>query len=189
MPNKPGYYDKWYDENKEAVADKRKQRYEKDPSYRRKVLKRSADYRERQRDVTQVRIPRHQKPRIFEVDGSEVALYSIGAFAGYINRSVQSINYWEANKLIPRTPYRSGKRGFRFYTAEMMEVVRRIIGNKRRLFPVDESMGKAIMDMWKELGVPVGCDEGIEVALQQSDFKPLSLLEEDLDEDEQIHSE
>ena len=63
----------------------------------------------------------------------------------------------------------------------MMEVVRRLVGNKRRLFPVDEQMGKDIRDAWARLGVPMDCDKGIEVALQESDFKPLTLPEEGTD--------
>lgn len=184
MPNKPGYYDEWYDKNKDDVAKRRKERYENDPEYQQTVLKRSADYRKRQREVSQVRVPRHQRPRMFKLNGSEVALYSIGAFAAYINRSVQSINHWETNGLLPRTPYRQGERGFRFYSAEMMEVVRRIVGNKRRLYPVDESMGDEIRQAWADLGVPMDCDDGIEAALQQSEFKPLPPLEGETEEDE-----
>jgi len=183
MPNKPGYYEKWYQDNKEKVAERRRERYESDPDYQQKVLERSAKYRERQREVSQVRVPRHQKPRMFDLNGTAIPLYSIGAFAAYINRSVQSINHWEANGLLPRTPYRVGQRGFRFYSAEMMEVVRRIVGNKRRLFPVDETMGQEIRDMWGALGVPMECDDGIESALEQSEFKYLAPLEEiDIDE-------
>lgn len=174
MPNKPGYYDEWYQENRKSLSERRKEKYEQDPEYREKILKRSAEYRERQRDVTQVRIPRHQKPRIFNYDGVDIPLYSIGAFAGYINRSVQSINHWEKGGLLPRTPYRVGERGFRYYSAEMMEVVRRIVGNKRRLFPVDKEMGDAIWNAWEELGVPMDCDDGIEAALKQSEFREIS---------------
>jgi hypothetical protein len=187
MPNKPGYYEKWYEENKDEVADRRKSRYENDPGYRKKVLERSANYRERQRTVTQVRISRHQKPRMFKLNGRDVALYSIGAFAGYINRSVQSINHWEKKGLLPRTPYRVGERGFRFYSAEMMEVVRRIIGNKRRLFPVDKKMGSAIRDAWEKLGVPLDCNDGMDAALQQSEFRPLpDETIEEYDDSEQV---
>jgi hypothetical protein len=190
MPNKPGYFGEWYEKNKEDVAERRKKKYEDDPEYREKVLQRSSDYRERQREVSQVRVPRHQRPRMFSVEESdaEVPLYSIGAFAAYINRSVQSINHWEGNGLLPRTPYRVGKRGFRYYSAEMMEVVRRIVGNKRRLFPVDESMGKAIRDAWGALGVPMDCDGGVEEALRQSKFLPLGEEEIEADEGEQASS-
>jgi len=184
MTNKPGYYEKWYGENKEEIAEKRKNRYENDPDYKRKVLKRSSDYRERQRSVSQVRIPRHQRPRIFVIDDVKIPLYSIGAFASYINRSVQSINHWETNKLLPRTPYRVGERQFRYYTAEMMEVVRRVVGNKRRLYPVDKGMGDDIHRMWEDLGVPMGCDGGVEEALRQSDFKPLLEEDEEVEENE-----
>jgi hypothetical protein len=170
MGNKPGYYDKWYEENKEALAARRKERYETDEDYRQRVLDASAAYRERQRRTSRVRVPRHQKPRIFKVAGHEVPLFSIGAFAGYVNRAIQSINHWEKHGLLPRTPYRVGKRGFRYYSAGMMEVVRQQVGNKKRLFPVDTEMFRRIREGWEALGVPVDCDGGIEEALAKTDF-------------------
>jgi len=172
MGNKPGYYDKWYEENKGTLADRRKDRYETDPEYRQRVLDASAAYRERQRNTSRVRVPRHQKPRIFQASGvpGGVPLFSIGAFAGYVNRAIQSINHWEKHGLLPRTPYRVGQRGFRYYSAGMMEVVRQQVGNKKRLFPVDTEMCNRIRKGWEVLGVPVACDEGVEEALRATDF-------------------
>lgn len=170
MSNRPGYYEEWYEKNKDELAVRRKERYESDPDYRQRVLVASASYRERQRSISRVRIPRHQKPRFFQSDGKMVPFFSIGAFAGYVNRAIQSINNWEKNGLLPRTPYRVGKRGFRYYSAGMMEVVRQIVGNKKRLFPVDTNMHTRIREGWEVLGVPVDCDGGIEVAIAKTDF-------------------
>jgi hypothetical protein len=170
MGNKPGYYEEWYEKNKDELAARRKERYESDPEYRQRVLGASAAYRERQRSISRVRVPRHQKPRLFRLGDQMVPLFSIGAFAGYVNRAIQSINHWEKNGLLPRTPYRVGKRGFRYYSAGMMEVVRQVVGNKKRLFPVDAKMYSRILEGWQVIGVPVGCDDGIEAAMAKTDF-------------------
>jgi len=151
----PGdYFKNWYEKNKGDVAKRRKERYDNDPEYRDKVLRRSANYRERQRDVVTARVPRNQQLRTLTLDnGEEVTLYPIGDFAAFVGRSVQTLNHWISSGIIPNTPYVYGERKFRFYTREMMEVVKRAVGDKRRLFPVDESMIKEIKDAWDNLGV------------------------------------
>lgn len=161
MANKPGYFEAYYEENKDEIAQKRKERYENDPQYREKVLKASRDYRARQRQGRRrVRMPRFQKPKIRETgDGGKIRLYSVGAFAASISRSVQAINHWEKIGILPRTPYRDG-RGFRHYTTRMMESVQDQVGTKRRLFPVDPDMYDNICAAWEAGGVPVGLEAG-----------------------------
>lgn len=169
MGNKPGYFKSWYDENKDELAAKRKQRYEDDPEYRQQVVDQSRKYRKGNRDAPRVRLPRHQVPKEHALpDGSVIKLYSVGAFALYVRRSVQSINHWQREGLLPMTPYRAGKRGFRLYTKEMMDVVREIVGDKRRIFPVDPNMGSRIKESWAGVGVPVDCTGGLEEALEQT---------------------
>lgn len=158
MPNRPGYFDKYYEENKDKVNDTRRKKYANDEAYRDRVLQASRDYRKRQRDDgDRVRLPRYQKPVLMETgDGGTVQLFSVGAFASFLSRSVQAINHWEkaTPQILPSTPYKD-TRGFRYYTREMMEVVRDAVGSKRRLFPVDPNMRKNILSGWKDLGVPV----------------------------------
>lgn len=156
MANRPGYFDEYYEKNKDKVNAERRRKYNEDPEYRDRVLQASRDYRRRQRDdEDRVRLPRYQTPVIKEAgDGGKVQLFSVGAFASYLGRSVQAINHWEKSDILPPTPYRDG-RGFRYYTKDMMEVVRQAVGAKRRLFPVDEDMRLNIVREWKELGVPV----------------------------------
>ena len=169
MGNRPGYFKSWYEENKDDLADKRKERYENDPEYRKKVIEQSRKYRKSNRDAPRVRLPRHQQPKEFELpDGSEIKLYSVGAFALFIRRSVQSINHWQREGMLPMTPYRQGSRGFRLYTKGMMDVVKEFVGDKRRLYPVDPEMGNKIKADWEALGVPVDCEDGLEAALEQT---------------------
>lgn len=175
------YYADWYQQNKERISDKRKDAYHKDPDYRERVLAQSAEHRERQRSVPRVKVPRHQVPKKYKTgDGGEVVLYSIGFFAMFISRSVQSINEWEKEKaanepggprpaLLPPTPYIQGTRRFRFYTQAMMEAVKEMVGTKRRLYPVDPEMYDKIAAAWEASGVPVGCEDGMEAALEQTD--------------------
>ena len=154
------YYSEWYQSNKKRIAEKRKTAYDEDPEYKEKVLAQSAESRERQRSVRRVKVPRHQVPRRYKTgDEGEVVLYSIGFFAMFISRSVQSINEWEKAGILPKTPYIQGSRKFRFYTQAMMDSVREMIGTKRRLYPVDPDMYKKIEDDWIRSGVPVNCTD------------------------------
>lgn len=163
------YYAEWYQANKDRISKKRKRAYQEDPEYREKVLSQSAEHRERQRSAPRVKVPRHQVPKRYKTgDGGEVVLYSIGFFAMFITRSVQSINEWERNGILPRTPYVQGTRRFRFYTQAMMEAVKEHVGTKRRLYPVDPEMYDKIVAAWEESGVPVGCEDGFEAALEQT---------------------
>jgi hypothetical protein len=156
MPNRPGYFEEYYKKNKDSVNAERRRKYHEDPSYRERVLKASRKYRKSQRDdEDRVRLPRYQTPLSKEAgDGGSLQLFSVGAFAVYLGRSVQAITHWEKSGILPPTPYRDD-RGFRYYTREMMDVVRSAVGTRRRLFPVDENMRSDILKKWRELGVPV----------------------------------
>jgi hypothetical protein len=169
MGDRTAYYKDWYEGHKGELSEKRKHSYDSDPAYRDKVLSQSARYREQQRAIPRLRVSRHHVPREYVAgDGGKIVLFSIGAMAIYIQRSVQSIGQWERSGVIPQTPYRAGKRGFRFYTREMMDAVKAAVGNKRRLYPVDQAMTDEIRRRWVTSGVPVGCDGGIEEAICQT---------------------
>jgi len=166
------YYAEWYQANRDRISKKRKRAYREDPSYREKVLSQSAEHRERQRSSPRVKVPRHQVPKEYKTgDGGSVVLYSIGFFAMFIGRSVQSINEWEKNGHLPKTPYIQGSRRFRFYTHPMMDAVRKMVGSKRRLYPVDPEMAHKIENAWRESGVPVECEKGMKVALKKTNSK------------------
>lgn len=155
MANKPGYFKKYYEEKKDDILGARKQRYQTDPDYKDKVLKSSRDYRQKQRREPRVKMPRYQKPLVgVSKTGVEVSLFSVGALAVFLSRSVQAINHWEARGLIPSTPYKDG-RGFRYYTQPMMAAIKIEVGTKRRLFPVDPLMSARIAEKWAAQGVPL----------------------------------
>lgn len=158
VANKPGYFSKYYEENKGEINDKRKRRYEEDPDYKDRVLQSSRDYRKRKREESgepKMKLPRYARPMTVGTgDGGEIDLFSIGAFAKLLGRNVQTINHWERALVLPPTPYRDD-RGFRFYTIEMMRSVKNAVSHKRRLFPVDEGIRKTIESDWKDQGVPL----------------------------------
>lgn len=154
------YYAKWYQENRERISRKRKDAYDDDPEYKRKVLAQSTSHREKHRKAPRVKVPRHTVPRIHKAgDGGKITLYSIGFFSIFVGRSVQSINDWEKRGHLPRTPYvgppRAKGQGFRYYTESMMVVVKEVIGDKRRLFPVAPDMSERISAAWAESGAPM----------------------------------
>ncbi len=158
MANKPGYFEQYYASNRETINEKRRTKYASDDGYRDRVLMASRDYRKRQRGG-KVRVPRYKKPTILQTgDGKgEIRLFSVGALAHFLSRSVQSVNHWEKIGILPRTPYRDD-RSRRFYTPAMMYDVRVQVGTKRRLFPVDPEMHSIIAAAWASHGVPVDFD-------------------------------
>ncbi len=158
MPNKPGYFQNYYEERKDGILAERKKRYATDPEYRDKVLRSSQEYRDNQRKEPRVKMPRYQKPLVGTAsDGAEVQLFSVGALAVFLGRSVQAINHWEKHDLIPRTPYRDD-RGFRYFTHAMMVAIKDEVGTKKRLFPLDPQMQTKIRTKWTALGVPFDYD-------------------------------
>lgn len=185
-----GYFTKWYKENKDERNARRRERYADDPEYRAQVVERSREQRERKRKVPKVRLPRFQKPKREELpDGSVIHLYSVGAFAKLIGRSIQSISHWENKGLIPETPYRDS-RGFRYFTRSMMAVVIREIDGRRRLFPANPEMYSRIESAWRELGVPVGeadsWDEAIEKTRAMKEPSDDDVFESDESDEEPV---
>ncbi len=168
MPNKDGYYQKYYEDNKDDINDKRRKRYESDDDYRKRVLKHSQTYRDKKRGRPKVRMPRINQVKTCQAgDGGEVQLFSVGAFATFVQRSVQSISHWEKQGLLPPTPFRD-TRGHRLYTRSMIEAVRDEVGGKRRLFPADPEMSDRIMAAWVESGVPVGTEGDLDYVLAKT---------------------
>jgi len=178
MPNEQEYYEGYYEEKKDDIAAKRKEKYENDSDYRQKVIDRSRKYREEQRQSRpRARIPKHAKSKRYETgDGGTIDLFSVGSFALGVGRSVQCINHWEREGILPRTPYRQKQgseenpRWFRYYTREMAAAVRKVVGEKGRLDPpiIPDKIRKKIVALWKKQGVPVGCEDGLAAALQET---------------------
>lgn len=184
-PTKSGYFEAYYEENKDRINNERRRRYHMDPEYRTRVLDDSRRYRDNKRGPTsrRVRMPRYHVPMVKETgDGGEIRLFSVGAFAVSLGRSVQAINNWERAGILPQTPYRD-RRGFRYYTTDMMAAARHVAGEKRRLFPADPSMHDSIRREWTAQGVPLPTIEAdFSAALEATEPKPWSPNEDIVEE-------
>lgn len=145
----PGFsYSAWYEANKATFNEDRKNRYKTDPVYRAKVLawnresrkkNREAEAKERAEEAKAAKVtlnPRRFKTvrMTIDVNGKpvETDVYSIGALALYLNRSIQVLRLWEAEGVIPETPHRNEK-GDRFYTRRQLQDIHKILTKTGRL--------------------------------------------------------
>lgn len=163
------YNKRWYEAHRDEISAKRKDKYRNDPEHRMKLMRRSSEYRQGRREVPRVMMRSFKSPIIAECgDGGEIVLYSSGVFSAVVRRSSQALSEWEREGIIPRTPYRHGLKGFRFYTVAMMKAVMDEIAGKRRLFPVSPGMKDRILAAWSNSGVPVDEDGGMQAALKRT---------------------
>lgn len=73
----------------------------------------------------------YDNPQIKRLHGQDVEMFTVGALAKAINKSVYSVRLYEDNGYIPATPYRlpsreingSTRKGRRLYTRQMIEAV------------------------------------------------------------------
>ncbi len=145
----PGFsYSAWYEANKATFNEDRKNRYKTDPTYRAKVLawnresrKKTREEKAKERDAetkaAKVSLNRRRYKTVrmkIEVNGKQVEaeVFSIGALAMYLNRSIQVLRLWEAEGIIPETPHRNEK-GDRFYTRQQLQDIEKVLTKKGRL--------------------------------------------------------
>jgi hypothetical protein len=146
----PGFsYTKWYQEHRKDFNAARQKRYAADPTHRAKVLawnrssrrkKREAVLQEQAEQSEAVAVDldkRKFKTSLYvqrNEDGSATTLevYSIGALALFLNRSIQVLRLWESDGVIPATPYRTDK-GDRLYTKELIQQIHDILERTGRL--------------------------------------------------------
>jgi len=183
-------YKRWYEDNKSEVSRRRREKYQSDEEYRKRVLARNKRYRNSVRMKEVVRkIVQEGKPQPPEeksrkarkakavkrrrgpvqlnvrVGGAMVErdLMSIGKFAELIGRSVPCIYQWERRGILPRTPYElKGKvKSERLYLPEMAEVVLAVLESRGNHVSLsDETFHDDILDGWRKIGVEVEHEEG-----------------------------
>lgn len=162
MGSNTGYFQGYWAVKGNEILAERRRRYETDPAYKAKVLAASRDYRERKRKG-RVKVPRFMRPSVVVVRGVETSAFSIGAFAKFIGRSIQALNQWQDHGILPETPFRD-RRGFRLYTASQMDAVATVIGDRKRLYPVNPEWPLQIRAAWTAAGIPVDGDPDLTVA-------------------------
>lgn len=168
-------YGAWYAKNSKDLSERRKSRYQSDPEYRQRVIENNRKYRrvkamERMAaPQSMVRIPRHRKPTVLDVEigGVKISkqMVHVGFFARAIGRSVSTVHQWERNGVIPRTPFvaASAAKQERLYTAEMIRIVQDHIERRNGIISKkDPSFFSDIRDGWREIGIEADAsdDEG-----------------------------
>jgi DNA-binding transcriptional MerR regulator len=138
-------FQKWYEDNAESLNKTRRERYKTDPEYRDRVLalnkaarekRRAAKEVEKKRETEAVRVRSGTRPWR-QVDGPDaVKMFTIGALARAVGKSVKMIRLWEKNGTIPETPHRSEK-GDRLYT---LEQIQQIHASLKKQGKVDDSV-------------------------------------------------
>lgn len=146
MPRAPkaqDYFQEWYDDNRDDLNERRRERYATDSVYRRKVQRWNQDARVRRREEA-AREGREAKQAVkikttgawktveVEVDGVMVRMFTIGALARAIGKGISTIRVWERNGTLQETPYRS-KKGDRLYTLEMVELIQTALSKAGKL--------------------------------------------------------
>jgi len=149
MTKRDDYFHDWYEKNGQVLNDLRRERYHNDPEYREAVTKRNQEARKKRRSAeTSEREAEREAGGVvrvagrlwkavdveIEIDGKKVVtrLFTIGALARVLGRSVQAIRLWERQGVLPETPLRNEK-GDRLYTAEQVGVFRQLMECKNRL--------------------------------------------------------
>ena len=142
-------FKQWYGEHGEELNKDRRDRYNTDPEYRKRVLAQNKASREKRRKAQAEQKAEERKAQKFQArarpwktvervvkdkKGVEhtVKVFTIGALARALGCSVQAVRLWERQGVIPKTPIRSGK-GDRLYTVEQMEMIQQLLKQQGKL--------------------------------------------------------
>lgn len=121
----------WYAEHSAEWNQSRRERYERDAAYRKKVNEWNARARERRREAVLAE-RRSQAPlwpkvsggrgwKVVQIEGVGAA-FSLGALAALTARSPVTLRMWEKRGILPETPYRDAAGG-RLYLLEQMHAI------------------------------------------------------------------
>lgn len=156
----------WYAGNKDEYLERQREKYHSDPKFRDKAIKRASKSNDR-RDEYWKKSEFHRQAVTMEivVGGKKDVrqLFPISWVAHAVGRQVQLLRHWEKNGTLPQTPYRVRRSGreYRFYTAEMMGVVKNVvmaaIGEAGEVKKMGKQTKKKLADQieaaWSKLGV------------------------------------
>lgn len=130
-------WDAYYAQNKTALSEKRKARYQ-DPEVRARILEQNARSRRKRREAARVEDSkataairtgnagpayRVRKVTIFRNGASqEIDAYTLGMVSAVLRRPIVTLHKWEKQGILPETPFRD-ENGFRLYTQEQIEML------------------------------------------------------------------
>lgn len=131
------YYDTYYAENKVAISNRRKARYNSDAKYREKAQSRAMERHIEMKTQRQKSSPAssdplshgargYNKPRVMTIGGKPVLVRGVAEFADRIGRDVQTITVWEQNKVIP-PPTGKDELNRRWYSDNHIEFIRGMV--------------------------------------------------------------
>ena len=142
-------YADWYSENKTALAERRRERYQNDPEYRARVLEQSNSYKKRSR------LGLGAKPKSFEtllIEGMSLKAWRLSEASRKIGRTKTSINYWIEHGYMPASPLLCN-RGKMLFTDSMIFVIKESLLKRGRLCKSNrEGMFEEIRDGWEQIG-------------------------------------
>lgn len=120
------YQREHYLKNRDKISEAKKERYRTDPNYRKSAQKRALERYHATREGKQRGKRGYNHPKVAHVDGQDVIVHSVKAFADQANRNVQTIRSWEEKRVIP-PPTFTDARNRRWYSdAHIARVVRAV---------------------------------------------------------------
>ena len=134
MGNTREYNRKYYEEHKAEISAKRRRRYLEDPEFAELSRKRAREGMRRKRARERLEsspeerrkrnrnAPRPAKIEIRKGVYVETEMYTVGALAAKLHRSVKTIYYWESKDIIPKAMFRNAS-GHRVYTKDQVDAL------------------------------------------------------------------
>lgn len=151
-----------YEQNKDEISKKRRERYKTDPVYRQKRQSKALKYYD-----TRVKrsIPIDRRTILTE-DGTR--LMSIGRVARLIGRTIDSIRHYHKDGIIPE-PLFFDSRGWRLYTPKQAMLLR---GAFRRLDDEEDWRVRTLKDVSRLVTAEWGKTDGEKQEIKREDTAP-----------------
>ena len=153
------YQARYYQQNRDKITRKRRDRYQNDAEYQEQVKTRALDRFRALRDVRLKTEPKKghwkrglNRPRLIRTGDKQVFVHGVGEFAKRITVNVQTITAWQKMKIIP-PPTVIDEFGRRWYSSGYMDTVAQAVkeyheSRDRRLSKLREHVRQA----WAERG-------------------------------------
>lgn len=127
-PNDNDYNAKYYQENKNKIAKKRKSKYNEDKEYQKKCKDRARKYYQKHKGKyrKQIERPTNEHKKIFDTHRGTQTFYGITYFAYVIDRTPATINSWTNKGILPDHCIVDDRRK-RWFSVDFMNMVKKVI--------------------------------------------------------------